>query len=320
MCKEEHMDRNIKLRKFIANTITKYLNEQHILKENDFSSIENVFQQNPELAQLGSEEQYNKYINSIFPNSKFKHIVYRGDNIKFDLPTNNKIGVYFTANKQTAHRYGPRITTAIIDARNPYQINDSPDYHWKRINDSSGRLYEYDSILYKNGDEIIVSAEQTHILGSKQDIEGFKRFLNSSITESLTENSTELVKREIENASITLGNKIEGGFLNKKQAEDLQREIEANYNDSGIMKFGQDNNDIRQSLFNYDNPLAEKDVNGVNLRIASGLIEGEPYSGKRRKTYLLYADGKIVGKFYSVEDIKLVVKYIEDNLIRKHLK
>lgn len=125
------------------------------------------------------------------------------------------------------------------------------------------------------------------------------------------------IKKIIDN-DITLHG-IRGGFLTKKESEALQKEIEANYDDSGLVKWGQESNDIRTSLYNYDNPLAEKDLNGVNLRIANGLIEGEPYSGKRRKTYLLYADGKIIGKFYSVDDIKQSIKYIEDRLI-KNLK
>lgn len=95
----------------------------------------------------------------------------------------------------------------------------------------------------------------------------------------------------------------------------MQKEIESKYN-TDTQKFGQENEDIRQSLYNYDNPLAEKDVNGVNLRITDGLLEGDKYSGNRRKTYLLYADGKIAGKFYSVSDIKKVVKFFEDNVVK----
>lgn len=129
---------------------------------------------------------------------------------------------------------------------------------------------------------------------------------------------TEQQIKKIINTGITLDG-IRGGFLTRKEVEDLQKEIEANYDDSGLVKWGQENNDIRTFLYNYDNPLAEKDLNGVNLRIANGLIEGEPYSGNRKKTYLLYADGKIIGKFYSVDDIKQSIKYIEDRLI-KNLK
>jgi len=143
-----------------------------------------------------------------------------------------------------------------------------------------------------------------------------KKFVAKTIRECLNEGSVELVKSELQNATNVFYSEIEGGFLNKKQAEELQREIESKYNNSGIPTFGAENQDIRQNIFNYDNPYAEKDINGVNLRIAEGLIEGDPYSGKRRKTYLLYADGNIVGKFYSVSDIKKVIKYIEDNLIK----
>ena len=117
------------------------------------------------------------------------------------------------------------------------------------------------------------------------------------------------------NNDIIKQNKIEGGLLNEQQSIELQKEIESKYN-TGVQKFGQENEDIRQSMYNYDNPLAEKDVNGINLRIADGLIEGDKYSGNRRKTYLLYADGKIAGKFYSVSDAKKVVKFIEDNLVK----
>lgn len=123
-------------------------------------------------------------------------------------------------------------------------------------------------------------------------------------------NEIELIK----NIGIKLNNKIEGGFLTKKQAEELQKEIELNYDTTP--KFGQDSNDVRKNLYNYDNPYAEKDINGVNLRIAQGLTEGEPYSGKRRNTWLLYADGKIIGKFYSPDDIKKVIKYIEGHLVK----
>jgi len=137
-----------------------------------------------------------------------------------------------------------------------------------------------------------------------------KKFIATTIREYLSENQIEQIK----NIGISVNNKIEGGFLNKKQAEELQKEIESNYDITP--KFGQDSNDIRKSLYNYDNPYAEKYINGVNLIITQGLIEDEPYSGNRRKTWLLYADGKIVGKFYSVDDIKRVIKYIEDNLIK----
>jgi hypothetical protein len=137
--------------------------------------------------------------------------------------------------------------------------------------------------------------------------------LTTRIREYLNENQI----AQIVNTGLSVSDKIEGGFLNSKQAKELQKEIESHYTDGDTTKlFGQDNFDIRQSIYNYDYPYATKNINGVDLRIATGLLEGEPYSGKRRPTYLLYADGKIVGKFYKIDDIKKVVKYIEDNLVK----
>lgn len=152
--------------------------------------------------------------------------------------------------------------------------------------------------------------EDEIVLKDNKLIKDLKKFIKTTISEYLNENQIE----QIRNIGVSINNKIEGGFLNKKQAEELKKDIESNYDTTP--KFGQDSNDIRKSLYNYDNPYAEKDINGVNLRITQGLIEGEPYSGNRRKTWLLYADGKIVGKFYKVDDIKTVIKYIEDNLVK----
>ncbi len=110
-------------------------------------------------------------------------------------------------------------------------------------------------------------------------------------------------------------NSIEGGFLDKEESEKLQKEIIKNYSDKP--KFGQDNNDIRTFMFNYEHPIAQKYLNNIDLRIVSGLIEGEAYSGKRRNSYLLYASGNLIGKFYSIDDIKNIIKFIEDRLIKE---
>ena len=142
---------------------------------------------------------------------------------------------------------------------------------------------------------------------------GLIKSLTTRVHEYLNENQI----AQIVNTGLSVSDKIEGGFLTSKQAEDLQKEIESHYTDGDATKlFGQSNNDIRQSMYNYDHPYATKNVNGVELRIGQGLVEGTPFSGNRRPTYLLYADGKIVGKFYSIKDIKKVVKYIEDNLVQ----
>lgn len=134
-----------------------------------------------------------------------------------------------------------------------------------------------------------------------------RKFITTTIHEYLIESQIEQFK----NIPLSIfNNKIEGRFLNKKQAYELKKEIEANYVDDIIQHFNREKQDIRMNLFNYDYPIAQKDVNGVNLRIVEGLIRNN------RKTYLLYADGEIIGEFYSVSDIKRIIKYIEDSLVK----
>lgn len=138
--------------------------------------------------------------------------------------------------------------------------------------------------------------------------------LNDLIEEIEQKNLFENQIKKFNQIKKLFNDKVEGGFLNKKEAIALKRNIEANYSDK--LEFGSKNNDIRTYLFNYDNPLLEKDLNGINLRVVEGLLEKISNTDKVRKTWLLYADGEIVGKFYKIEDIKKVIKYIEEKLVK----
>jgi hypothetical protein len=104
--------------------------------------------------------------------------------------------------------------------------------------------------------------------------------------------------------------KIRGNFLTKKEANFLQKEIESKYTDNPTDLILNKKDDIRYNIYTFDNPYAEKDINGINLRITTGLIR----NGER--TWLLYADKQIIGEFYSISEIKAVIKYISDNLIK----
>jgi hypothetical protein len=136
----------------------------------------------------------------------------------------------------------------------------------------------------------------------------FNKFMSKTIKKYLNESQVEVIKNMVIS---NFNNKIEGRLLNKKQAEELQKEIESNYINGDLNQhFNREKDDIRMKIFNYDHPIAEKDLNGVNLRIAEGLIRN------KQKTYLLYLDGEIIGEFYSVNDIKNIIKQIEDNLMK----
>jgi hypothetical protein len=77
-----------------------------------------VFEQNPELDEIGTEQQYSKYLETIFPDSKVKDIVYHGTSSKFQeekfdkskLGTStsnvtNMLGFYFVPEKLVANSF-----------------------------------------------------------------------------------------------------------------------------------------------------------------------------------------------------------------------
>lgn len=90
------------------------------------------------------------------------------------------------------------------------------------------------------------------------------------------------------------------GLLTAEQSNALMDEIVSNYN-TDVPVFGNKNKDIRQNLYNYEEPICKKIVDGVEYRIAHGFIRDF------KKTYLLYANGNIIGQFTELNQAKSVV-------------
>lgn len=111
----------------------------------------------------------------------------------------------------------------------------------------------------------------------------------------------ENVQADVQNGGATYG------LLNEKQVGELEKEIESKYKTSGTEAVGPLKDDIRQDINNYDSPIAQKTVNGSDIRITGGLVRDG------QKTYLLYKDGKIAGQFLSVEDAKSAIEKPEIN-------
>ena len=115
------------------------------------SGVHSVFEQNPELSKIGDEQQYSKYLDSIFPNSKVKDIVYHGSDIEnieqFNLKHfgqkddgNHGYGIYLSKNKKIAQGYGEHLYHTIVNITNPYNVkfkDNSPSYLWNRIEKNS---------------------------------------------------------------------------------------------------------------------------------------------------------------------------------------
>ena len=83
--------------------------------------VDFVFEQNLELAQIGTEEQYSEYLDTIFPDSKVKDIVYHRTDEKFDDFDKSKINktnanrFYFSP--FNTGRYGNYVKVAILNIK-----------------------------------------------------------------------------------------------------------------------------------------------------------------------------------------------------------
>lgn len=193
-----------------------------------------LFESNPELASIGTPEQYSEYLDTIFPESKVKDIVYHGTDKELKKFYDNlRSGIHFGTLKQAEGRRratdfefkrNAKFISAIIDLKNPLKTKD---FDWEKAGDaftswqpgddlsdldfteyliSSGIIKEeeiqdaegdfdlinkkgYDGVVYKNegagettgeNSYAVSKSEQIHILGNKQDIEGFIEFVKTA--------------------------------------------------------------------------------------------------------------------------------------------
>lgn len=145
------------------------------------SKIKDVYTSNTELSKIGTIKDYSNYVQSIFPDSKVKNVVYHSSNIDFDVFDKNKIssrkegapeggdvgafgrGIYFTPNLDYSKTYGKNLKSVVLDIKNPKIIlnNEANDklYQNKSIKDLWG---DYDSVIYKVTDWEAVSKSGVH--------------------------------------------------------------------------------------------------------------------------------------------------------------
>ena len=207
------------------------INNQHVFDSQSLEGeivkpgIDFVFEQSPELLEIGSKEQYSRYLNTIFPSSKIKDIVYHGSNKTFD--SFSKGDTYFSSNKDIAKGYqnkydtkvNPSLKTVLINIENPYTVEGN-NSEWFKINLNQsnetrsignivkdGKESGYDGVLIKNIKDglktsdiisninIVFNPEQIHVLGSEKDVKRFSDFI-----EEENKNTPELTQEQLHEA------------------------------------------------------------------------------------------------------------------------
>ncbi len=171
-------------------------NHEQVLSEMQ-KNIQEVFAMNPELEKIGSKEDYEKYLETVFPESKFKDIVYHGTGTSLFGETGKGFQkkmwdvTYFTKDYQYANKFAKRsginfgtegvLYPTVLNITSPIKLETVASWHIEKVIDKlqSG---ENDSVIgTEQGDDVesigVYSPEQIHILGSKFDLEKFKEFV-----------------------------------------------------------------------------------------------------------------------------------------------
>jgi hypothetical protein len=142
--------------------------------------VQELFDSNPELASIGTAEQYSQYLDGIFPDSKVKDVVYHGSNTKFEEFLEDNLNYFGT--KDIAKGYGKNIYPVVIEIKKPY-YEDGGNLSNQSYEDLYDKLDESGSDGFISNDKNLFvpkTEEQIHILGNNQDLEGFREFVASA--------------------------------------------------------------------------------------------------------------------------------------------
>jgi hypothetical protein len=176
-----------------TETITKATQPQASVSTNVKKGVEELFKSNPKLASIGTQEQYSQYLNTVFPDSKVKDIVYHGTDAQFDkfdksFYQSGADYIYFGKLNTPGFKSLSKTISAIINLINPSTFIDNntnkvsnddgfiEDYSKNFIQSLTEEQFEQGEFLNQYG---VKKPEQIHTLGSKQDIEGFKNFVST---------------------------------------------------------------------------------------------------------------------------------------------
>ena len=138
-----------------------------------------------------AQQLYSQYLDTIFPYSKVKDIVYHGTDLSKDSINfkTDRGGIFLASSPIYASYFSEQDNAypALIDFRNIYQAKKLTDDIGKEEIDII-KTKGFDSVIGKGGiskmkqhqndlEYIAFKPQQIHILGSKQDIQGFKEFV-----------------------------------------------------------------------------------------------------------------------------------------------
>lgn len=201
----KHFEKDVRGVDFFKNDWRLYEQEEKLYQTESLQNtplikegVDFVFEQNPELAKIGKQEQYSQYLDTIFPDSQIKDIVLHNSPNKFEKFNVNRgrlgVGVYFGLGYKIyntgKYNYNALLNITnlkrydkgefVITANKLYPSQDEystkPQDTLKSADKASG-VDGYVSTSPVGTEFLVFEPEQIHILSSKADIQGFKDFM-----------------------------------------------------------------------------------------------------------------------------------------------
>lgn len=183
------VDNYIKLKKLKDNPYKEMLREVHDNLEGSGQTIvsrevQDVFKENSSIRKIGTVEEYSSYLDTIFPGSNYRKVVYHGSrNKNIEEFSSDFFGGSMSGGaKRLSYGKGFYFTTDKLDAKT-YAEEDTDEGIVFVGKVYSAILNNPELDLLPNGQPFQIvtrKAEDIYILGSKKDIEGFKEFVSKN--------------------------------------------------------------------------------------------------------------------------------------------
>ena len=191
-------------------------------------AIQEVFNANPELSKMGNVFSYATYLDTMFPDSKVKDVVYHGTGKEFNEFSREiakqRTGFHFTTKiglENSRFNFPKTNKTVILNITNPLKTDDlGGNFKWAKDNllkqgnvedanktkgwdiekennpNSDGFIYinKAENEGYGEQSYMVFEPEQIHILGSQSDIEGFKNWVDNF--QKVSSNSSQQVQQD----------------------------------------------------------------------------------------------------------------------------
>lgn len=337
--------------------------EQEVIEQpiQNKEGIDFVFEQSPELASIGTQEQYSQYLNTIFPDSKVKDIAWRADK-RINLTPQTTVddytqvyvnGVYYSTSVEYVKKYNEtlkgEIYPTILDIKNPAEIKSKPDIErlgrnkeeFEKINDLKYKDNPKDSLIFDNfiyktedkygevGREIVVfEPGQIHILGSKQDIERFKKFVEQPINKEIKPNE-EVIQLPYFRTNRKKGNveilpNSEGYFAENQFGKGYYISLDKPYVDNSHYEGGKQNASLKQGVLSINpnevidlseliiptNNKKEKDIKDIFENGDRNIPLEKRFLNKGYKAAIRVVDGRALEMI--IYDLNLANKLIKE--------